>query len=61
MDRKKEYNEIAERVVSHVENNTTDQADSILSIPTSDYTCKKRWDSEIEKIFKDQFFMSEEV
>ncbi len=53
MDRKKEYNEIAERVVSHVENNTTDQADSILSIPTSDYTCKKRWDSEIEKIFKE--------
>ena len=41
MDRKKEYNEIAERVVSHVENNTTDQADSILSIPTSDYVCKK--------------------
>ena len=56
MDRKKEYNEIAERVVSHVENNTTDQADSILSIPTSDYTCKKRWDSEIEKIFSHLLF-----
>ena len=41
MDRKEEYNQIAERVVGHVENNTNDQAENILSIPTSDYTCKK--------------------
>ena len=53
MDRKEEYNQIAERVVGHVENNTTDQAENILSIPTSNYTCKKRWNSEINKIFKE--------
>ena len=49
---KKKYNQIAKRVVGHVENNT-DQAEKILAIPTSDYTCKKRWNSEINKIFKE--------
>ena len=53
MNRREEYNKIAERVVGHVENNTTDQANSILSIPTSDYTCKDRWGIEIKKIFKE--------
>lgn len=53
MNRREEYNKIAERVVGHVENNTTDQAKSILSIPTSDYTCKDRWGIEIKKIFKE--------
>ena len=53
MNRRDEYNKIAERVVGHVENNTTDQANSILSIPTSDYTCKERWGMEIKKIFKE--------
>ena len=53
MNRREEYNKIAERVVGHVENNTTDQANSILSIPTSDYTCKERWGIEIKKIFKE--------
>ena len=53
MNRREEYNKIAERVVGHVENNTTDQANSILSIPTSDYTCKDRWSIEIKKIFKE--------
>ena len=53
MDRKEEYNKIAERVVGHVQNKTTDQAEDILSIPTSDYTCEKRWESEIDKIFKE--------
>jgi len=53
MNRKEEYNKIAERVVSHVQNKTTDQANDILSIPTSDYTCEKRWESEMDKIFKE--------
>ena len=53
MNRREEYNKIAERVVGHVENNTTDQANSILSIPTSNYTCKDRWGIEIKKIFKE--------
>ena len=30
MGRKEEYNQIAERVVGHVENNTTDQAENLL-------------------------------
>ena len=53
MDRKEEYNKIAERVVGHVQNKTTAQAEDILSIPTSDYTCEKRWESEMDKIFKE--------
>ena len=53
MDRKEEYNKIAERVVGHVQNKTTDQAEDILSIPTSDYTSEKRWESEMDKIFKE--------
>ena len=53
MNRKEEYNKIAERVVGHVQNKTTDQANDILSIPTSDYTCEKRWESEMDKIFKE--------
>ena len=53
MDRKEEYNEIAERMIGHVQNDTTDQAKDILSVPTSDYTCEKRWKLEIDKIFKE--------
>ena len=41
MDRKEEYNKIAEKIVSHVKNGTTDQAEGVISIPTSDYTCKE--------------------
>ena len=57
MNRKEEYNKIAERVVGHVQNKTTDQANDILSIPTSDYTCEKRWESEMDKIFKELHLM----
>ena len=52
MDRKEEYNKIAEKIVSHVKNGTTDQAEGVISIPTSDYTCKERWDLEIKNIFQ---------
>ena len=50
MDRKEEYNKIAEKIVSHVKNGTTDQAEGVISIPTSDYTCKERWDLELSLI-----------
>ena len=50
MDRKEEYNKIAEKVVGHVKNGTTDQAEGVISIPTSDYTCKERWNSEMKNI-----------
>ncbi len=52
MDRKEEYNKIAEKIVGHVKNGTTDQAKGVISIPTSDYTCKERWNSEMKNIFQ---------
>ena len=52
MDRKEEYNKIAEKIVSHVENGTTDQAPEILKVPTSDYTSHERWSSEMKDIFQ---------
>ena len=52
MDRKEEYNKIAEKIVSHVKNGTTDQAEGVISIPTSDYTSKDRWNSEMKTIFQ---------
>ena len=51
MDRKEEYNIIAEKVVGHFQNNTTDQTKDIWTIPTSDYTDKDRWKKEIDEIF----------
>ena len=51
MDRKEEYNIIAEKVVGHFQNDTTDQTKAILTIPTSDYTDKDRWKKEIDEIF----------
>ena len=32
LDRKEEYNKIAEKIVGHVENGTTDQAPDILKV-----------------------------
>ena len=52
MNRNDEYNKIAEKVVGHVENGTTDQAADILKVPTSDYTSNERWSSEMENIFQ---------
>ncbi|MDA9034505.1 Rieske 2Fe-2S domain-containing protein [Hyphomicrobiales bacterium] len=52
MNRNDEYNKIAEKVVGHVENGTTDQAADILKVPTSDYTSNERWSAEMENIFQ---------
>jgi phenylpropionate dioxygenase-like ring-hydroxylating dioxygenase large terminal subunit len=52
VNRNDEYNKIAEKVVGHVENGTTDQAADILKVPTSDYTSNERWSSEMENIFQ---------
>jgi phenylpropionate dioxygenase-like ring-hydroxylating dioxygenase large terminal subunit len=52
VNRNDEYNNIAEKVVGHVENGTTDQAADILKVPTSDYTSNERWSSEMENIFQ---------
>jgi len=52
VNRNDEYNKIAEKVVGHVENGTTDQAADILKVPTSDYTSNERWSVEMENIFQ---------
>ncbi|MGY9041259.1 MAG: aromatic ring-hydroxylating oxygenase subunit alpha [Alphaproteobacteria bacterium] len=52
MNRNDEYNKIAEKVVGHVKNGTTDQAADILKVPTSDYTSNERWSAEMENIFQ---------
>jgi phenylpropionate dioxygenase-like ring-hydroxylating dioxygenase large terminal subunit len=52
VNRNDEYNNIAEKVVGHVENGTTDQAADILKVPTSDYTSNERWSAEMENIFQ---------
>jgi len=38
-------------LLSHVENNTSDQADGVLTVPTRSYTDPERWANEVELIF----------
>lgn len=52
MDRAEEYNAIAERIVAHHRNDTTDQADGIMEVPVSTYSDPGRWAREVEAIFK---------
>ncbi len=52
MDRAEEYNAIAERIVAHHRNDTTDQADDILEVPVEHYTDPQRWHREVDAIFK---------
>jgi phenylpropionate dioxygenase-like ring-hydroxylating dioxygenase large terminal subunit len=51
MDRAEEYNAIAERIVTHHENDTTDQADDVLKVPVSAYTDPAQWRKEMDRIF----------
>lgn len=50
--RREGYNALADQMLRHVENGTTDQADTILEVPTSAYTDPNRWTREVELIFK---------
>jgi len=52
MDRAEEYNAIAERIVAHHQNDTTDQAEGIMEVPVSSYTDPVRWRREVDLIFK---------
>src|SRR5205807_124140 len=52
MSRTETYNKLAEKLLSHVENNTTDQVEGTLSVPTSAYTDPQRWEREMQLIFK---------
>ncbi|MDA0339861.1 MAG: aromatic ring-hydroxylating dioxygenase subunit alpha, partial [Proteobacteria bacterium] len=51
-NRAAEYNGIAERIVAHYENNTTDMADGVLNVPLSAYLDPDQWQREIDLIFK---------
>jgi len=50
--RRSEYLDLAERLLDHVENNTTDSADSTYTVPVADYLDEDRWNTEMEAIFK---------
>ena len=50
--RRTEYVDLAERLLAHVENGTTDSADSTYTVPVSDYLDEGRWDQEMDRIFK---------
>jgi phenylpropionate dioxygenase-like ring-hydroxylating dioxygenase large terminal subunit len=52
MDRAEEYNAIAERIVAHHQNDTTDQADDVMEVPVTSYTDPVRWQREVDLIFK---------
>lgn len=47
-----EYNAIAERIVAHYENGTTDLAEDVLHVPVSAYSDPDQWQREIDLIFK---------
>ena len=51
-DRADCYNALANGMLWLVENGATDQADDILTVPTSAYTDPARWAMEMELIFK---------
>jgi len=52
MGREDEYNAIAESIVTHYQNGTTDQSDDVLRVPIADYTDPERWQREIDLVFK---------
>lgn len=51
MDRKTQVS-IAKRFLAHLEAGTTDSADSLMSVPVSDYIDRDMWDEEIEQFYK---------
>lgn len=50
--RRSEYLALARRLLSHVENGTTDSADSIKCIPVENYVDPARWRREMDHIFR---------
>jgi len=46
------YNRIVARIIDDVDNNTTDQASSTLSVPSKNYTDADIWQQEMDLIFK---------
>jgi len=52
MDFTEELNELAGKLLGHVEHGTTDQAEDILEVPVTAYTDPARFAREVELIFK---------
>ena len=50
--RRQQYNSMAGRLMDHVENGTTDWAEGVLKIPSSEYTDESQWKLEMERIFR---------
>ncbi|MFA7556006.1 MAG: SRPBCC family protein [Spongiibacteraceae bacterium] len=46
------YNTIVKKMIDHVNNKTTDQSDSTLTVPYSAYTDSEIWEKEMQLIFK---------
>jgi phenylpropionate dioxygenase-like ring-hydroxylating dioxygenase large terminal subunit len=51
MDRN-EFNDLAKRLLNHVESGTTDQASEPFAVPVSDYLDQGRWQHEIDAVFR---------
>jgi phenylpropionate dioxygenase-like ring-hydroxylating dioxygenase large terminal subunit len=52
MDIAANYNRIIQKMIEHVDNGTTDQADDVLQISTDVYTDPDQWQREMDQIFK---------
>jgi nitrite reductase/ring-hydroxylating ferredoxin subunit len=50
--RRAEYIGLAERLLAHVENGTTDSADAVKYIPVRNYLDPVRWQREMDQIFR---------
>ena len=50
--RRSEYLDLAERLLAHVENGTTDSAEAVKYIPVRNYLDPGRWQREMDQIFR---------
>lgn len=51
MDIYREYGDIAEEMLTHVENRTTAQAESLLRVPVEKYLSEDIWRRELDRVF----------
>ena len=52
MEIKQQYNRIVEKLMDHVDNGTTDQADGVMAVPVGAYTDPEVWQREMDSIFR---------
>ena len=50
--RRSEYLALAQRLIAHIENGTTDSADTVKQVPVENYLDPARWHREMDRIFK---------